>query len=574
MHYPLIHQSNQRPYHFLHGYHQYLEQKLSVSIPVSQFCGDVHLSEEEKQAPPPHAEKGIPEHFWIVIAGGKYDFTAKWWNPQSYQAVVDALSGRVAFVQCGEEGHWHPRLSGVIDLVGQTTLRQLVQLIYHADGVLCPVTLAMHLAAAVPTKRDRPRHRAAVVVAGGREPPHWEAYPAHQFLHTLGALPCCHHGGCWKSRCQTVGDGDLKDRYDLCQAPVQVSPELQIPKCMTMITPQDVIRRIELYYEGGALTYQSPAARVAAPTTYQESAASDAAPTTNVLLRFRHGLGDAVQFTIVLKHLQKYRPHWQVDVTSLPGKHSAMAGLCRCSYNDKKARPDKSAYDQVYNIDWHEAATASRQVPSTKVTRCLTETFRIMPDLSLYRYEIRRSEAARARAAHYLQRVSGERPLRHGRYPVMLFHYQGNTSGGEKNLGHDQAREICQAALAEGLVPVILDWDRRSPLPDQQDIFCPEVGAGDLWGNTGTGDAEMLAALIDQAFLMVGVDSGPVHVAGATNTPTLAVWTRHFAGQYYDLADNVTHLVPRDWHTLGLRAIGPPPSSFKHTTASSPIAES
>lgn len=30
-----------------------------------------------------------------------------------------------------------------------------------------------------------------------------------------------------------------------------VSEELQIPKCLAMITPQDVIRRIELYYEGG-----------------------------------------------------------------------------------------------------------------------------------------------------------------------------------------------------------------------------------------------------------------------------------------------------------------------------------
>ncbi len=362
MHYPLIHQSNQRPYHFIHGYHQYLEQRLSVSLPVTEFCGDIHLSAQEKQLPPPHAERGVPERYWMVIAGGKYDFTAKWWNPQSYQAVVDAFSRRIAFVQCGEEGHWHPRLSGVTDLVGHTTLRQLVQLIYHADGVLCPVTLAMHLAAAVPTKSDRPRHRAAVVVAGGREPPHWEAYPAHQFLHTLGALPCCSHGGCWKSRCQTVGDGDPKDRYDLCQAPVPINPQLRIPQCMAMITPQDVIRRIELYYEGGALTYRSPTALVSAPP-HQEAATSDTEPATNVLLRFRHGLGDAVQFTIVLKHLQKYRPDWQVDVTSLPGKHSAMVGLCRYSYSydDPETRQNGFAYDQVFQIDWHEAAAAWRQ---------------------------------------------------------------------------------------------------------------------------------------------------------------------------------------------------------------------
>src|SRR4051794_10120702 len=49
MHYPLVHQSNERPYHFLHGYMQYLEQQLAVRIPVTRFQGDVHLASEEKR---------------------------------------------------------------------------------------------------------------------------------------------------------------------------------------------------------------------------------------------------------------------------------------------------------------------------------------------------------------------------------------------------------------------------------------------------------------------------------------------------------------------------------------------
>jgi hypothetical protein len=88
------------------------------------------------------------------------------------------------------------------------------------------------------------------VVAGGREPPHWEAYPHHQFLHTVGVLPCCAVGGCWKSRCQPAGDGDDKDRLDLCERPVQVRAHLRIGRCMDLITPADVIRRIETYLEG------------------------------------------------------------------------------------------------------------------------------------------------------------------------------------------------------------------------------------------------------------------------------------------------------------------------------------
>ena len=52
-HYPLIHQSNQRPYHFIHGFIEYLGERLGIRILPRQFKGDIHLSEEEKEAPFP-----------------------------------------------------------------------------------------------------------------------------------------------------------------------------------------------------------------------------------------------------------------------------------------------------------------------------------------------------------------------------------------------------------------------------------------------------------------------------------------------------------------------------------------
>jgi len=45
---------------------------------------------------------------------------------------------------------------------------------------------------------------------------------------------------------------------NLCLNPVQVSPDLRIARCMNMIAPGDVIRRIEMYYEGGSLQYNEP----------------------------------------------------------------------------------------------------------------------------------------------------------------------------------------------------------------------------------------------------------------------------------------------------------------------------
>jgi hypothetical protein len=258
MKYDLIHQSNESPYHFIHGYIRHLEDVLGVRIPVTRFGGDIHLSSREKSwmSQVKEAPIGWNDDFWIIVAGGKYDFTAKWWDPQRYQQVVDHFAGRIQFVQCGEAKHWHPRLRGVIDLVGKTDIRQFVRLMYHAVGVLCPVTFAMHLAASVEVKPGRPKNRACVVVAGGREPSHWEKYGHHRYLETNGALPCCDNGGCWRSRCQPAGDGDPKDRPEnLCPKPVSVSTDLVIPKCMDLITVDDVIRAIELYYRGGALQY-------------------------------------------------------------------------------------------------------------------------------------------------------------------------------------------------------------------------------------------------------------------------------------------------------------------------------
>jgi len=251
--YPLINFSNQRPFHFIHGFMQHLEWRLGVRIRPTDFHGDLHLSPQELPRPNHLIELRPNQPFWIIVAGGKKDFTAKWWNPTSYQKVVDYFRGKIQFVQCGGADHWHPSLSGVINQVGRTSLRDMIRLMYHADGVVCPVTFAMHLAAAVPLRPGQ-LSRGCVVVAGGREPVQWEAYPGHQFLHTQGALECCATGGCWKSRCQPVGDGDPKDN-DLCIKPVSIAENLVIPRCMDLISPQRVIEAIELYYQGGSLRY-------------------------------------------------------------------------------------------------------------------------------------------------------------------------------------------------------------------------------------------------------------------------------------------------------------------------------
>jgi ADP-heptose:LPS heptosyltransferase len=247
-HYPLIHRSNQTPHHFLHGFIDFLNERLGVSIKPTSFKGDIHISDLEKSWISQVQEiTGTDTPFWIVTSGGKLDYTVKWWHHQRYQQVVDYFRNKLVFVQVGDAEHYHPALQGVIDLRGRTDLRQLVRLVYHSQGILGPVSLLMHLAAAVEVKASPPKNRPCVVVAGGREPPHWEAYPHHQFIHTVGALRCCDDGGCWKARTLPLGDGDEKDRPEnLCVDVVN-----GFPRCMDMISAEEVVRRIQLYIDGG-----------------------------------------------------------------------------------------------------------------------------------------------------------------------------------------------------------------------------------------------------------------------------------------------------------------------------------
>jgi ADP-heptose:LPS heptosyltransferase len=255
--YPLVHQSNEGQYHFIHGFRKGLEDKLNLKIKATKFKGDIHISDSEKSWINQVEEMGVKDNFWIIMAGGKYDFTAKWWSSPYYQKVIDHFNGKITFVQCGQKEHWHPPLKNVINLIGKTDLRQFIRLIYHSVGVVSPVTFAMHAAAAVENKHDL-KNRPCVVIAGGREPSQWEKYPHHRFLENTGALRCCDNGGCWKSRCQTVGDGDKKDtEKELCLSPIKLKDKTSIPKCMYMIKPGDVIRAIEGYYKGGVLEYNN-----------------------------------------------------------------------------------------------------------------------------------------------------------------------------------------------------------------------------------------------------------------------------------------------------------------------------
>ena len=253
-----IREQKYEPIHFLAYFHRDFAKQCGVTIPLQLPYPDLHLSAAEKLPI-------IDGRYWVVLSGGKSDFTGKVWETKRFQEVVDRLHAvGLGVVQVGsnERGHWHPPLDRVINLVGRTNLRDLMRLIYHADGVICGVTCAMHMAAAL--------QRPCVVLGGGREAWWWEAYdyrnrglaPAntkpqvsHRFLHTIGLLECCKFHGCWKNKVVKINEDK-----SVCTHPV-LKPDQPVPLCMDMITADHVMEAVMSYYQDSTLPpITSPAA--------------------------------------------------------------------------------------------------------------------------------------------------------------------------------------------------------------------------------------------------------------------------------------------------------------------------
>lgn len=250
----------------------------------------------------------------------------------------------------------------------------------------------------------------------------------------------------------------------------------------------------------------------------------------------KHGLGDNAQFTIVMRHVQYYFPDWVIDMEVGRGKQPYFKQFTNKLFLRKENRYDYREYDNILDVDWPPTEICHPSVPSTKPTRFLQNYLRVDPIPDLYRgYEITITPQEQELADEYVKTLPKQ--------PFVIVHYLAKTLKFAKSLTHNDALFICRQALKHGCTPVVLDWKGESPLPDQQIIFNPGVN-DPIWQGEKLSSAGTIAALIGRAKLYVGVDSGPLHVAGCTTTPTLAVWHGHHPVNFFDLCKNVTHLVP------------------------------
>lgn len=132
--------------------------------------------------------------------------------------------------------------------------------------------------------------------------------------------------------------------------------------------------------------------------------------------------------------------------------------------------------------------------------------------------------------------------------PLVLIHSKGNALSEQKNIDDENTRAL-YAHLLDHLdvgTFLLLDWDQRVPkvahgrfrhlLDDFQRLTVPQT-----------------YALIEAADLLLGIDSGPAHLARYSSTPSLVTWYRHYPSQYMLPSENTLHLVPKSpfhrWNT-------------------------
>ena len=269
--------------HMLSWYHRNFSEQMHLPLQPTLPKGDLRLVGDENRPL-------LPGRYWVLVDGGKTDCTTKWWRPERYQQLADALhAAGIVVVQAGvmHKANYHTPLNHVLSMVGRTpTSRQFIQLIAHAEGVICPITAAMHIAACF----DKP----CVVIAGGREEPWWEGYTRqypgafgtscppvvteHRFLHTLGQLSCCNIKGCWKHRVEALNDRQLWDAPDKrCHQPV-TTEQGTAARCLDLITVDQVMAAVSSY--AGHKSASPVVLAPALPVVMAPSAVSIVTPST------------------------------------------------------------------------------------------------------------------------------------------------------------------------------------------------------------------------------------------------------------------------------------------------------
>jgi ADP-heptose:LPS heptosyltransferase len=228
----LTNKSNLWNLHMANAFRLDIENKTGLNFPQGPIRPDIWMTQEEYNRPPI-----IEGPYWLFIYGGEPGWPTKQYH--RWQEVINILKDDIKIVQLGVKGHPYPHLENVIDFIGKTEdrnsgIRDLFNLFLHAQGSLGLVSMHMHLSACF--------NNPCVVVAAAREPAWFTNYFGHQYVQTNGTMFCSEKTACWA--CKMEG----------CKNQVEFG-EKKIPKCVSIIEPEEIAEAVRKYYKGGRLEY-------------------------------------------------------------------------------------------------------------------------------------------------------------------------------------------------------------------------------------------------------------------------------------------------------------------------------
>jgi hypothetical protein len=238
--------------------------------------------------------------------------------------------------------------------------------------------------------------------------------------------------------------------------------------------------------------------------------------TQPILVRFEHGLGDCVYFA---HQLPLYRRRgFEIAVSCKPNKeilfHAAGVEVA-------------ASADGGVSVPWFEGTEPTEELRFdnywywSKMARNLS--LNPMPDIGsparlweeYCNVELNARPFIPSRAKDSISAYAGRL-----RSPLILIHTQGATSKRRKNIASGVLRQVCRELLRQTEATILLlDWESNvAPWPHWRLRHAQH--------DFGYIDTAQLLLLLDIADLIVGVDSGPLHAARFTNTPTIGVWMR------------------------------------------------
>lgn len=250
----------------------------------------------------------------------------------------------------------------------------------------------------------------------------------------------------------------------------------------------------------------------------------------------RHGLGDNAQFSVVLKHIEYYFPNWEIDLFCGKGKASFFSNIKNVKIVN--TYPDAKKYDKIMDVLFPTPKICFSNNQSTKPIAFIKKILRVEPIPEFFRrYNIHIKQNDELLINEFLEKNKIDN--------YIVFHYLGKTLKEKKSLQEKEADDIIKVILKKGYFPLILDWKNKSSLFKKYNIK-NYTYKNDLWANNNFAEASLLAQLISKSKLYIGIDSGPLHVAGCTDVKIVGLWKKLHPINFYDLNNNTIHLVSKE----------------------------